>query len=213
LLYESSLPWSCFAAASPSGFLPAGTYSAAAWCGFSPYRNSCCRRSAICTRCGSTGLASREIFPEACRQSLQFHRDSSVVPRSCRKHFARQFQPRRQRRVARALEFLRHALEILGISDDRHALEIFRRRTLKHRRPRRYRMSCFESQLFRGQPGFRRRRLKRVQIVTPPPNQSARCGVPLPASGLPRSSPEEEPPMHFRMQGFSRVRRAFPASP
>src|SRR6266481_1943807 len=74
LLYESSLPWSCFAAASPSGFLPAGTYSAAAWCGFSPYRNSCCRRRATCTRSGSTGLAPRETFSEAAA-----NRSNSVV--------------------------------------------------------------------------------------------------------------------------------------
>ena len=33
LLYESSLPWSCFAPASPSGARAAGTYNAAAWCG------------------------------------------------------------------------------------------------------------------------------------------------------------------------------------
>src|SRR5258708_31495402 len=74
LLYESSLPWSCLAAANPSGARPVDTYRAAAWWGFSPYRKSCCRRRAICTRSGSAGFASKEICLD-----LADKRSSSIV--------------------------------------------------------------------------------------------------------------------------------------
>ena len=160
LLYDSSLPCSCFAAASPCDFASRGNiqrrglmriFSVAQFL-LAAQRNvdALGEQRAI----GQLDVAGRG------RQSLEFGRDHAVVARSRRENFARQIDARRQRSFLRRFQFRRHARVVRGIGDDRHALEIFRRRA-QHRRAADVDIL---DQLFRGQPALRRRRFKRIQI-------------------------------------------------
>src|SRR5713101_8415488 len=177
LLYDSSFPWSCFAAANPSGVRPSGPYNAAAWCGFSPYLSSCCRRRAMCTRSGNTGFSPSAMWPAAESRS-----SSVVIIPSYRDVVANTFRASSSRVVSAVSP-------VLSSSFATRSKSVGSVTTVTH------------SKFFRGQPALRRRRLERIQIHD---QQIDRLDPVLGRLFLVIGmvSPEEQSPVHLWVQRF-----------